>query len=119
MSGADKSGPVHTSAQTPSDRLPGARCPQVRAIAPADDDRPSDQKGRDTVTDAMDAYMSNGVEAVAAWCGANPLLEAAYMQGAAAIHAAEIEAEAMDRQTAALTELSKGIGRLIASTRNF
>ena len=72
------------------------------------DNRPSNEKGRDSVTDAVDAYMLNGNDAVEGWFGApsepgNNLTAIAYMNSAAVVHGAELIAEALDRLSAAIT----------------
>ena len=68
----------------------------------------SADKGRDSVTDAADAYLIDGAEAVRAWFGQPtecPALVAGYLQAAGTIHAAELVAEALDRFTAAINRL--------------
>lgn len=71
----------------------------------------SSDKGRDAVTDAMDAYLLNGIGALEGWIGPStlhtkPEYLAAYMQGCAAIHAAEIVAEAIDRLISSKTRIN-------------
>ncbi len=67
----------------------------------------SKDKGRDSVTDAVDAYLLNGVDAVTSWVGPacqSECLEltAGYMVGCATIHAAELIADAICGLAAAL-----------------
>ena len=69
-------------------------------------------KGRDSVTDAMDAYLLNGVGAVEGWIGLatqreQPEFSTAYMLGCAVIHAAEIVAQALDRQAVVQSRCSR------------
>jgi hypothetical protein len=60
----------------------------------------------ESASDAMGAYLVDGVDSVGGWTAMTPheaALVAAYIQGAAAIHAAELTAAALDRLAAAIT----------------
>lgn len=68
--------------------------------------------GLDSVTDAMDVYLMDGVHAVEGWLGSStldksPELAAAYALGCAVMHAADIVAKALDRQSAAQSRCSR------------
>lgn len=59
-------------------------------------------RGHDSVTDAMDAYLLNGIDSVLG-CGTgtyreHPEFVTTYMLGCAVLQAAEIVAQALDRQ---------------------
>ncbi len=76
-------------------------------------DPPAD--GCESVADAVDAYVKHGVDAIGGLIGPasqreNPEFVAAYIQGCAVIHAAEIVAQALDRQSAAVANLAHTLG---------
>ena len=82
------------------------------------DNRPADQRGRDTVTDAVDAYLLNAKDSVSAWVAspgdsAWPALVTSYLQAAATIHAAEVMAEVIAEVLT--TDLVEAIDRLAAA----
>jgi len=71
------------------------------------DGRPSSERGRDSVTDAVEAYMLNGHVAVSEWiAGASTregrALVPSYLLGACIVHSAELIAQAMDRLAASM-----------------